>query len=256
MESSFTDRYRVPSYELDPDRLLRISSILKLMQETAGRHLDQDGQTYEAMRKAGIVFLLMHIALRIKRLPGYDEQIAISTWFVETRAAHFIREMLFEDATGNRLIEAQTDWVIVDPGTHRVLRPNKVPFEMPRKAGSSTEIAMEKIVPSAQIQSVGAREIRFSDIDCNGHLNNAIYADILMDSLPAGTRGQDIEEIQLAFLGEAKQEETIAVSRGRYENGSYYLHGDAKTHKCFDASVKLFKETLAFKGKPDYTIIS
>lgn len=256
MENRFTDHYRVPSYELDPDRRLRISSILKLMQETAGRHLDGDGQTYEAMRKNGIVFLLMHIALRITRLPGYDEHLAISTWFVETRGAHFVREMCFNDAQGVTVIQAQTDWVIVDPDTHRVLRPNRVPFEMPRQAGSAAGIQVQKIIPPANTTQIGSREIRFSDIDCNQHLNNAIYADILMDSLPAGTRGQDIHEIQLAFLGEAKQGETIAVSGAKTGEGVYYLHGAAPTHKCFDASVKMFKETLAFEENPDYTINS
>ena len=94
-------------------------------------HLAQDGLTYEYMRSKGIVFLLVKLAIAVKRMPRCEENITVETWFERTEGAKFVRNMRFLSETGEILLEADTRWIIADPDTHRILRPSALPFKMP-----------------------------------------------------------------------------------------------------------------------------
>lgn len=242
MQKFFEQIFTVRSYEVDAEGRLKLSSVLRLMQETAAGHLNDDGLTYDAMCAQGVVFLLTRVALCIQRLPGRDEMVRVKTWFVETKGAHYLREMRFYDENGETLIEAITLWVTVNPQTHKIIRPDKVVFSTPEQHDDRVAVEAGRIVPPAQSVPVGSRMVVYSDIDGNRHMNNAVYADIVCDYFPGGFGGREVTFFQLDFLGEALPGETIFLSAGTAKDGMVIVTGNTGTHRCFEAAVGLRNE--------------
>lgn len=244
MVDKYRMEYTVNSYEVDCTRRLRLSAFLRLLQEAAGRHLDGDGMTYEAMRDAGFVFLLMQERLLLTRRPAYDEKIAVETWCRRVRGAEFIRDVRFLDADGV-LAQAETAWVLVDPEKHRILRPGVFPrpfTQLPEK----TDAALKKPALPDSMEEVGTKIVRFSDIDCNDHLNNAVYADIVCDFFPGGMRGLEPEDFSISYLGEAGEGEEITVHAAAQPAAegktAAVFEGRVGDRRCFFASLLCRRE--------------
>ena len=235
MDKIYKMQTRVTSYDVGPTRAIKPSSILKIMQEVGGRHLEQDGLSYELMREGGIVFLLVRLTVEIKKQPHCDETVTVETWFERKEGVRFIRDMCFSSENGETCIEAATQWVIADPQTHRILRPDAFPFSMPAFGGRSVEATVSKIVLPDTAQLAGKRIVRWSDIDSNSHMNNTTYADILCDYFPGGLGTRELSNFQIDFDGEAVLGDEIAVRTAIDSQNRVIVSGTIQNRRCFTA---------------------
>lgn len=229
--------YRVSSFEIDPSRRLRLSMLLKLTQEVAGRHFDGMGLSYEALREEGMVYLVTREAIQIHRMPAYGETLRIETWFKENRGAQYIREVKILSGE-DTAVEIDTAWVLTDAVSHRILRPSAFRHEVPQ-LNECLGVKANKIEMPGLMEKAGCREIRWSDIDCNGHMNNAVYADIVLDFLPDDFKGKAIREFRIAFISEILLGEELTIEYGKASEGDLIYSGSAGGRKCFDAQIRV-----------------
>ena len=130
---------------------------------------------------------------------------------------------------------------MVDPKTHKILRPREFSrfavTEQPDRLNGCPD--PEKIALPDNLTETGVREIRWSDIDYNGHLNNAVYADIIADVIPAFVRGYEISEFCIAFVSEAFEGEKIALRTGFDQTSKrLWVSGEHRRGRCFEACLK------------------
>lgn len=241
MDKVYNTRYRLASYDVGPTRSIKPSSILRMTQETAGRHLEQDGLSFEYMRSRGIVFLLVKESVKMCAYPKCDDVINVGTWFRKCDGVVFIRDMLFTDESGSITAEVETRWVTADPRTHKIIRPSQFPFSMPPVPEKEVSISAKRIKMPENAEEAGDRDVRWSDIDCNAHMNNAVYADIMCDYFPGDIVGKKISEFQIDFSSEAVLGDKITILRSTDENGGYLIEGLCSGKKCFNAFAKLEK---------------
>lgn len=211
LDTTYTMQARISSYDVGPGRRLRPAVAFMLMQEAAGLHLEGDGLSYERMRRDGIVFLLVREAVRALRWPRYGEAVTVKTWFEKTAGAKFLRGYRFFDEKGGEVLAAQSEWVIAEPATHRILRPREFPFTMP-EAGEPAPVPIRRIRLPETLAPAGGRRVRYSDIDCNRHMNNAVYVDLLCDYYPGGLGEREPSALQIEYEGEATLGETIDIA--------------------------------------------
>ncbi|WP_159033384.1 acyl-[acyl-carrier-protein] thioesterase [Ethanoligenens harbinense] len=235
------------SFDIGATRKMKYSMILRLLQEAAGRHLEELGLSYSVLREQyGMVFLLVEAAVRIHRLPAYGETVDAETWFCGVEGVKFGRGLRI--CSGDELcIELGSHWVLVDPDTHRIVRPSKfpVPEGMQTTSDGPMPVPLEKqrsgLLFSSEGEPVpgvcraGKRVVRYSDLDSNGHVNNAVYVDMLCDFFPDGFSGHAFSGFKIDFLGEAKEQETIGI-RARRQGNTVFFEGQVETRPCFVAS--------------------
>lgn len=172
---------RIASYDVGQDRLLRLSNQLKLQQEVGERHLSGVGLDFQALYERGMVFVLTKTNSVIHRAPRLSEDVRLRTWHRSNKGAQFFRCYQFLDAEENPLIESVTAFALVDAKEHKLLRPSV--FEQlgvgqqPDRFNGCPDPGKLRL-PDALVPQ-GQRQIRWSDTDVNGHLNNTNYADIL-----------------------------------------------------------------------------
>ena len=88
---------------------------------------------------------------------------------------------------------AATQWTLVDLASRKILKIDAVDFGN-YWMGDYQELIHEKFRIDKEtltaMQTVGQKEVRYSDLDYNGHMNNTYYLDVLCDYVPelaAGT---------------------------------------------------------------------
>lgn len=239
--NTFKREISVESFACDMNNRMKLSAILREMQEIGNRHLDALGYPRSVMRQKEWAFLLTKIHIRIYRTPKEGDRLIQQTAPKKTKGIYFFRDINFYDSDGNLMIEANTVWILVstENNKHSVLRP-KV-FEMPFDCDDNTDYTVSSWKSNIPTEGCweGTREIRYTDIDCNRHMNNAVYADIVYDFMPLDLAGREIDEFRISFKNETVLGESIVINSCVY-NGeqSFGVRGlKPGGELCFEAVV-------------------
>jgi medium-chain acyl-[acyl-carrier-protein] hydrolase len=243
LKPDYTWHTKVTTYDAGQDRRLRLSALLRLQQEVGELHLGEGGLTYQELYAHNLVFVLTRLNQIIHRLPVMGQEIQVKTWHQTNKGVQFYRCYQILDMDGVPLTEGVTAFALIDADTHKLLRPSVFDqFDLPRQPDRVNGCPPPaKLRLPEDMAPAGAREIRWSDTDYNGHLNNTVYADILCDYLPhePGTgsmAGRDITGFSISYEREALEGESLSIYTAR-EPGTVWMAGDHGRGRCFEACV-------------------
>ena len=84
------------------------------------------------------------------------------------------------------------------------------------------------------------RQVKYSDIDYNRHVNNAIYADIVCDLVPQETMlYKEPESFGIIYHKEAVLNQIIELEVTPSWSGlSFYVGGLVAGNRCFEAEIR------------------
>ena len=242
-EGCFALQARISSYETD--LFSKLSSMARYFQEIAGRQLRENGLSYTFLREHGYVFLITKLNLLVYRYPKHMQDVVFETWAKPLgKGAEFIRCYEVRDLHGTVLAEATTHWVLADPVTHKIVRPTSWPYTMPMVDRSARPAERYKLAKNPDAQKTGERPVRFSDLDYNGHLNNAIYLDIIGDFLPADILQHTIAELRILFRHEAMLGDNMEIYAGHASGDLYTSSGVVDGKPCYEAEFRLQRRDL------------
>lgn len=229
------ENYQVKSYDCTPRRQMSITALLRGAAELADLHLGMFDLSYEQLAGMGVAFLLAGVEVRIARMPAMRERVILSTWHRGVERVRFLRDVELCDPQGNRLAAYSSQWVLVDPESHKIKRPSCLP-ELERVPMGPLE-PLNPVHPlrlPENMTLVGERRVGYSDLDYNGHLNNTKYADIISDWVPGGLEKGCFTRLRLDFQGEARLGETLKIFTSTDGERRYVsaVHGRGK---CFSA---------------------
>lgn len=210
---------------VDKNYTLKLSSLLRFMQNMATEHYELKGLGRERLISEGMVFLLSKIALKLEREIKATDTLEIKTFEKEVKGAYFVRD--FEFFKENEKIgSAQTLWVIVNPETHAILRPADFPYEI-ETTDTEVEVSAGKISTRDLTEIYKeTRKVRYSDLDCNGHMNNCVYADYTIDALAEILPEFSVNEFHINFNRECKMGDTLTLTvfdkEGKIVSGDFF----------------------------------
>lgn len=235
-EISYQRDMEVDFSHCDRNRRMRVGAMLTQAAVYAGYDYDARGLTYEVLYEKREVFLLSRIALRIHCCPQVRDILSITTWENGAKGAHMQRYYEFRNrADGTLCVCAQSDWILVDPVSRKILRPSQ--FTARPLTTCPVDIncpAPKKIAIPAQAESLGTRTVRWSDLDGNGHLFSGNYGNIIWDALPADLQERVPEEFYINYSREATLGEELRLT-GHREESSYRMEGAGPNGPCFTA---------------------
>lgn len=228
----------------DVSNLLKLSAILRYMQQTSSEHLISLEQSVEHLREKNIAFLFSKCNIKIHRNPVCSERLIIETAANFPVGARFIREYVIKNPEGERLVSCHSLWVLVDTVNHKILRPNAYPYTLPWSESSLKGILDDVTIPkdlpqNAQVRTMD-QKILYSHLDFNSHANNSAYIDFVCDSLPYDefvSRG--ISTLALSFQKEAKYGDIIKIQTMQLAPCAYKITGTNAETPCFEAYVEL-----------------
>lgn len=230
--------------DCDKHKQARIESILRIMADIAGVAYAAKGYSHAWLWERHSVFLVTRASIRIHRMPAADETITVETWERTIKGAQYYRDFAFYDQQGERIVEGETAWVVVDPYTRTIQRPDEFPgtfTPLPEKRPDVLPTA--RLKPKGDLERVGERTIVYSDIDGNNHTYNAVYAGISCDFLPADLLDHPIRDFRINFKQEALLGETLEIRR-RIDGHEAIVAGYLGDAMSFEAEFHFAEECL------------
>lgn len=222
-------------YDCDCYERAKLSTILKYIADIAGVDYTQKGFSHQYLWDRGMVFLLSRTSLRIERMPKAYETVTVSTWEQAKKGSQFMRHFEIFDQEGTLLISAATAWLLVNPVSRKILRPEVFTGFMPKLPDKlpDCELPGKLRMPEGQTL-VGRRVIRFSDLDGNGHVYNSVYGDIAYDFLPAEYQSRPLRGFQINYQTEAVLGEELELYLAPGDPQCLFLEGrNAAGGNCF-----------------------
>lgn len=233
---------RIESYEVQPNGNVKISSLLKLFQKLAGDDLDGSNMTYMNLREKNIAFVLTKVSLKLySDIKLYDE-INIKTYPRVLHGATFIRDFIIF-LNGKTVGYATSSWVLIDLEKRKILRPSVLDEFGTIKTSEDNFKELpdirKKVEPSS-LQKTNVREIHYSQLDMNEHLNNTYYADIIFDTISPSVHPSDAGMfLEINYKSEAMLENKLELyaSSTTSREIDFCAVNDANGKICFSAYV-------------------
>jgi acyl-CoA thioester hydrolase len=133
---------------------------------------------------AGTMWIIRRSTLELTAPACGGERLAIATWVEDFRRVRSHRRYSVRDADGSPRLEARTDWVYVDAASGR---PRRIPADFEGAFGVVPEARQERAgwdgPPSPREPARSQHRVRVSDLDGIGHVNNAVYLDLLAQAV-------------------------------------------------------------------------
>ena len=218
----FIQQFTIPSYQVDRYKRLTVSYLLNLMQEVAWQHSTSCGAGWQDLKKENCFWALTKMHIRIHRMPEWLETIDLHTWGKPGPFVVQPRDFEMYDADGNLLMQATSDWVILDFTTFRPQRLEHFNDKIACVAGKhALETPAPTILPMKKADEGPVHAVLFSDIDVNQHVNNVKYVQWMLDNLPVGFQEQHtLKDLVINFVTQAKLGDSYRVVYDETEPGT------------------------------------
>lgn len=240
-EGTFTLFHHVDFYECDLALRMRPANLVRVLQQAGEDQLSSLGMNYHTLKdQHGMGFVTSRVILEIDRMPTAEEDITVETCPMGSKGSQFFRQAQARDSQGNILARFYTSWTLVELETMKILRPQAFPLEM--TCGELEIDPKEFRFRTTVGQPAEVRPVRYSDLDANGHVNNAVYYDIICDLLPLEKLKENApKRICLCYAHQAVPGRELELLRC-VEEGEYHLVGRQGDQTCFEARVTLAEE--------------
>ncbi len=220
----------------------RPSGVLNLLQEAATEAACAfHASGPEMLEKYNALWMVTRMWYRLDRPLLWNQSLTIRTWHRADRGAMLYRDFdLFSE--GEPIGEAVSAWVLVDADSRKLKKLSEIENVMTSGGGElCKERKLGKIRMPQDMKLVEERKFHYSDIDCNGHVNNVRYADLAADAvgLEAALADHFVSSLQIGYLKECMAGESIQVCVGGDEKARF-VHGvDLAGESRFDAILTL-----------------
>jgi len=235
-EERYSRQEELTFWDCDCNKQMRMATILSKMAAFGGYHYDALGFTHEVLGAAGFAFLLSRVAVHIHHRPNFRDILTIDTWENGAKGVHTQRVFRMLDEAGRLCISGKTDWILADPNTHKLLRPTA--FNLRPFGTCPVEIDCPEprkiVLPKEGLEDLGTRQVRWSDLDGNGHLFSGNYGDIIWDVLPEDLREKSVREFYINYSKEVRLGDELRLEGCRTEGG-YLMEGHGPQSLCFSA---------------------
>ena len=204
--------YQIKSYETDKNGFLRVPTLLNIFQDAADGSACELGLGMEFCLFKGLAWVGSNYHIKINRLPKIHENIKVQTWPSAEKMLGAIRDFVVYDEGGDVIILASSQWILIDFEKKRPLSlKNNLPqYQVIDERALDTDFA--KIAEPTNITCRKEFNVRFDDIDINGHVNNAVYPLWASEAVAEDFRtAHEPQEIEIAFKKECKYGERIEV---------------------------------------------
>lgn len=243
MDSVFRSEFFIDAAHSDCFGRLKPSSILYFVQEVAGQHCKLLSLDWDALAKRRMFWAVIRHRVQITRLPKKGETITVETWPMPTTRVAFPRSVVAYDQDGSELFRTISIWVLMDMDTRAMILPGKSGVDVPGLLRGSELAPPRSLVPMS-LSAEETRQVRFTDLDVNGHMNNCRYLDWICDLLPSGFHhGHSIQEFTLHYLSEARESETLKLQWQLSHGGALRVETvrssqtDEQEHRIFSADI-------------------
>ncbi|OLN28872.1 acyl-[acyl-carrier-protein] thioesterase [Desulfosporosinus metallidurans] len=185
----FRIEFEVHYHEVNPLEEATPLTMLHYLEDAAIAHSEAVGYGVGRLKTEQRAWILNRWNLQIERYPIYGEKVIIETWPSNFERFYATREFIIRNHKQEIIGRATSLWIFINTQTKRPLR---IGLEFRDAYGLDAVRAIEDhfnqlhAVKEGEGGSKGEQAflVRRSDIDTNGHVNNANYLQWMLEVIP------------------------------------------------------------------------
>lgn len=207
------DEYVVRSYESDAAGRLAPAFVLRYLQETAWNNARALGLAFDPREGSPFAWVLSRLRVQMTRYPGWGERLSVETWPLGVERMLALRDFRVLDGRGAECGRASSGWLIIDTAERRPRRPEQAMPVLATFAGPEPLLGVPARIDAALPPcEERALQVRHTDIDLNGHVNNVRYFEWVLDSLPSRRlAAEQVRMVEASYLSEALLGDAVSV---------------------------------------------
>ena len=216
MENTYTKKITVKYSETDQNLAMKPYALLNFLQDIASDNAEQWGFGYSYIYPKNYAWFLLkyRMDLKIKTEPrGYNKLFAYRGF-----------ELRNKDKRMGRMFSM---WSLVDIDNRSIVPVSNIVTNNPHMTQyekRETDLVFQKITPITEIGFEKEFEVRYNDLDVNGHANNGNYIVWAFEPLSFEFKnGHKIKTLDMVFKKEARFGEQL-VSQVQFKDETTTLH--------------------------------
>ena len=221
------------------DHPLTTAELFTLHQEIAGQDARRRGGGQERLLAAGCTWVLVKTRTEILRWPEPGEELTLGTWPLKGRLGLHPRAFELCDANGERLVQTDSLWAIMDVEDRTMISGESRGIELRDVEDERLSLMRRLVVPE------GGESFSLTptpeQIDENGHMNNAAYLDAAAALLPEELRGWKLRGISVDYEHEILPGRRAQVRVVRAGDCCFF-EGSMENKVCFRLSERFAVE--------------
>ena len=223
MEPIYQTNFEITERDVDCFGRLLPARILSYAQEVAGMHSTELTVGYDVLARQRMFWAVTRHKVQVARLPRLGETIHVETWPMPPTRVAFPRSMVAYDEAGREVFRSISLWVLMDLDTRNMILPGKSGITLSGTVRGN-ELAVPMGLPAKLLKNTRSRQVCFTDLDRNGHMNNCRYLDWICDLIPSGYhKGHEIREFTVCYLSEAREGQQLELRWDYPEEGCLYM---------------------------------
>lgn len=186
MDKLITDKeYEIHFYEVDYKGRALFTSLMNYFGDISSKQSEDRNVGVDYLKKVNMAWVLYKWNVKIHRYPNYREKITARTSPYSFRRFYAYRKFYILDTDGNILVEADSLWFLIDTKTRKPARIQEEMYTAYLLSKDDNEaIDIPKITLPEESDFCKTFDVRYSDIDTNGHVNNSKYISWMLEAVP------------------------------------------------------------------------
>lgn len=184
----FKMEFEVHYHEINRYEKATPLTILHYLEDAAISHSEAVGQGIERLKAQKHAWILNQWQLQMDCYPALGEKVMIETWSAGFERFYGTRDFLITDKNQRIIGRATSLWIFYNTESKR---PSRIPADFLDAYGFDPRRAIEQPIGQVEIGTGGQEgekeqifAVRRSDIDTNGHVNNANYLQWMLEVVP------------------------------------------------------------------------
>lgn len=209
----------------DEEGHLRLGSIIDSFQDCSQLHSEVAGVSVDRLWEIHAGWQIVSWQIVVNRYPKFGEEIYVGTWPHNFNGVIGARNYVMETLEGERLVTANSGWVLVNLDTHRVMGiPKEIAECYEVEPAAEMEKVSRKVALPKDMDTLEKLLVPKRSKDTNGHMNNSYYVHFAGEHLPEERKVRQlrVEYKQGSYVGEQ------LLLSGKWEEDKFYaaFHGE------------------------------
>ena len=224
--------FTIKSYESDYKGKMSLNAFFLFLQECAWQNAMENGFGYEFVEEENALWVLTRVLVQLEYFPKWKDQVEIKTWPRVAEGLFAMRD--YQVIHSKKCIgSVSSSWLVLDKDSKRPRRISEFEFS---KSNFVSEKAIDRLLEKIELPSrmlfCEKRRVYSSDIDVNGHVNNATYVRWIMDA-HLNMETKYLKEFEINFIGELMLNDEFEIFQGQVGGESFYqIKSDKQKEIC------------------------
>lgn len=247
MAIKFSKEYEINYYDVDYNLKCKLPSIVNYLCDIGNAQSESVGDTIESLTERNSAWVFYKYDIKMKEYPKYRDVIRIETTPAGFNKFYAFRNYKITNSNGELIGEALALFFLIDIAKRRPKRISKDQLKVYDSEDiANINIEMDKIKALETVDTSKEFNIRYSDIDSNGHVNNVKYIEWAIESAPLDVvREYKLNRVKVVFEKETLYGHKVTVEAQIVNEDNNRI---TTIHRIYDEGKELTKLELTWEA--------